>query len=86
MTYMVDRVARAIRKELGVDWPYTGHAELADVATAAIEAMRFTSAEMFTAGQRAVGRMDHRAVKTVDWEQVWRAMIDAALNTKPPGD
>jgi len=43
---------------------------------AVIVPMEPTSA-MFTAGQRAVSRQDARCIKTVDWEQVYAAMINA---------
>jgi hypothetical protein len=38
-------------------------------------------ADGFTEGQKVVASMGPKAVQTVDWEQVYRAMIDAALNT-----
>jgi hypothetical protein len=42
---LVERVARAIRDELGLDWPYTGHAQLLDEARAAIEATQVATLE-----------------------------------------
>ncbi len=41
--------------------------------------------EMFTAGHFAVRGMDPKCVKTVDWEQVYRAMI-AASQKEPHHD
>jgi hypothetical protein len=42
---LIERVARAIRDELGLDWPYTGHAQLLDEARAAIEAANVATLE-----------------------------------------
>lgn len=78
MTTMVERVAAAMRAELGVDWPYAGDEQLLDVARAAIEAMRRPSAYMLDRGF-----LD----STVAWieagpEDVWEVMIECALNER----
>lgn len=77
---MVDRVARAMREDLGLDWPYAGHEQLLGVARSAITAMREPTGLMV----EAIDGFD------VYWEyiadgrpnspnDVWRAMIDAAV-------
>lgn len=66
MTEMIERVARAMRKGLGVDWPYAGHEFLNDVAKAAIEEMRTPTDAMLEAN---AGRDPFS----------WEIMIDAAL-------
>lgn len=69
MAEMVERVAKAMRDSLGVDWPYTGHEFLMDVAHAAITAMRNPTQAMLDAGP----------VKPYMDADVWASMIDAAL-------
>lgn len=76
---MVRRMAKAMQSSPA--WPAVfkgGSAEI--LAVAALKAMKDPTPEMFTAGQKAVSRMDPKAVKTVDWEEVWAAMIREALN------
>ncbi len=77
---MIERVARAMRDELGLDWPYKGHKSLMDTARAAIEAMREPSAEMITAGiieRHDAGTPEAWSLATAS---IYRAMVDEALN------
>lgn len=76
----LERVAKAMRDELGVDWPYTGHAELMDVARAAVEALRDPPEEIARYADkqiRAQGMWTEVAEETV-----WELMLDAILNEK----
>jgi nucleotide-binding universal stress UspA family protein len=45
MDELTERVAMAMREELGIEWPYTGHEQLLDVARAAIEAAGYDALE-----------------------------------------
>ncbi len=83
---MVERVARAIRDELGLDWPYTGHAMLLSTARAAIEAMREPNDLMLRAGDREAEKATYLGLggDEAQWSidgttNVWRAMHSAAL-------
>lgn len=75
---MVEKVARAMREELDIDWPYRGHESLIDVARAAIAAMRDPSESMVEAGGSAKysARRDGVDRRT---PAIWQAMIDVAL-------
>lgn len=73
---MIERMAIAMREELGLDWPYTGHKELLDTARAALTAMREPTEVMKEAAVRHGGW---------SWwfDAAYIAMIDAALAEVP---
>lgn len=94
MTDIIDRVARALCEASLSNWDASSREETAngespeeqreywrDMARVAIATMREPTGGMFTAGQKAVASMEPKSVRTVDWEQVYSAMIDAALTT-----
>lgn len=81
---MIEQVARAMSEELGVDWPYTGHEQLLDVARAAIKAMREPTDAMAQSG--GFEAIHHKFVRLGSMNErdeigraVFAAMIDAAL-------
>jgi hypothetical protein len=82
---MIERVAIAIRKELGLDWPYAGHGTLMEVARAILTAMREPTEVMRDAGadelpdRWADNPSDNTSEAYAQTADVWRAMIDAAL-------
>lgn len=83
MESMIERVARAMREELGVDWHYSGHDELVDVARAAIKEMRRPTEWMITIGACHEDQDHHIFDEGHIAQEVWAAMIDAALEPKP---
>ena len=70
MSEMVERVAKAIKRGIADDLPS------ADIARAAIEAMREPTEAMLHAGYDGLGR---EAAQYTGPEDVWPRMIDAAL-------
>lgn len=75
---MVERMARAMAGPTVYD---ADNAEFWNFrALLAIKELRRPTASMFTAGQRAVSKSDPKAVRTVDWEAAFVAMIDAAIS------
>ena len=76
MSEMVERVAKAIQDELGVDWPYAGHEFLLDAARAAIRAMREPTPAMVNAANEAYAN-DPAAVNGYGY------MVEAALADQP---
>lgn len=93
MSEMVERVARALKAEIGRqfdaapllgdtttgDWHATGGTiDLEECAREAITAMRVPTGFMVDAIHSI-----HRPGFAVSWAKVWRTMIDAALAEQP---
>ena len=91
---MIERVARAIKSEIGEqwdaqplpgannpeDWSATGGTlDLITVARAAIEAMREPTEEMLYAGYKGCG-VSSEALLVTEFRQGYRAAVNAALN------
>jgi hypothetical protein len=79
MSEMIERVARAMCVQSGIDWAKQGEGQRSrnmSIAAAAIQAMREPTVEMLVAAQE-----DWLCVRAAEerGDFIWRAMIDTAL-------